>query len=93
MRQHFAASAQNFLDDWSRNLAMGYIDGGFDHRQDKALGAKAIELQVSYFGLQEARVQVGPFGVSRQKLDKARLGELEKLLALPKGVISIQSDG
>jgi hypothetical protein len=71
---------------------MGDIDGGFDHRQDKALGAEAIELQVSYLGLQQARAQIGPFRVSRQKLDEAGFGELEKLLALPEGVISIQSD-
>ena len=93
MSQHFAASAENFLNHRGRNLAMGDVDGGFDHRQDKALGAKAIELQVSYFGLQQARAQISAFGVSRQKLDKARFGELEEMLALPKGVISIQSNG
>ena len=92
MRQHFAAGAQNFLNHRGRNLAVGDVDGRFDHREDKALGAETIELQVSYFGLQQAGAQIGAFRVSPKKLDKAGFGELEKLLALPKGVIGIQSN-
>jgi hypothetical protein len=49
-------------------------------------------LKVFDFGLQQAGAEVGAFRVAAEKFDKAGLGELEKLFALPKGVIGIQSD-
>ena len=73
MRQHFAAGAENFLNHRGRNLAMGDIDGGFDHRENKALGAEAIELQVFYFGLQQAGAQVGAFRVFRREAQRSGL--------------------
>ncbi len=35
---------------------------------------------------------IGTFGVFRKQIDKAGFRELEKMLALPQGVIGIQSD-
>lgn len=92
MRQHFAASTKNFLNNRGRDLAIGYVNGRFDHRQDKALGAEAIELQISFFGLQQACAQIGTFRIFCEKLHKAGFRELEEMLALPQRVIGIQSD-
>jgi tellurite resistance protein len=46
MLQHVAADFEDALDDRSRRLAVADLDGGFDHREDEALDAVAVELQV-----------------------------------------------
>ena len=50
--QHFAARAEDFLNNGGRNLAIRDGNGGFDHRKYKAFGAETIEFEIAPFGLQ-----------------------------------------
>ena len=93
MGQHFPASAEDFLNNKGGNLAVGNIYCCFDHRKYKAFCAETIELEIAFFGLQQAGAQVVGCGIIGKKCGKAGFGELKKVFALPEGIVGIQAKG
>ena len=93
MGQHVATGFENAADHGAGHLALGYLDGGFDHRQHEALDAVAVAGNVAALGRQQAFEQVPGIGIIGQQLGEARFGQLEEALVVPERVVGIKADG
>ena len=93
MAEHFAAGGHDAADDFAGHLAVGNLDGRFDHRKREAFDAESVMGEVALFSVEQAGGEMLGFGIIGQQFGKMGFGQPEEMLVFPKRIVGVKADG